>query len=194
MEGLLPMPPRPRFHREDWLALGLTALAEAGPDGLRLDAICARAGVSKGSFYHHFSDHTAYLEGVVQGWADEALRAVERNAATISDLHLAPALEEGIRALAPRAPSLTALVAEVEAERIQSLANRYVDRFEVLWPRAVQLAELELAVFRGGAQRDEALSGLYAKMVDSYLRPARPSAKASTIENEDQPSLFPLTP
>ncbi|MFT6272191.1 MAG: hypothetical protein ACJA0F_001029, partial [Dinoroseobacter sp.] len=34
------MPPRPRFSRADWLALGQTALAEAGPDALRLDAIC----------------------------------------------------------------------------------------------------------------------------------------------------------
>jgi AcrR family transcriptional regulator len=187
------MPPRPRFSRADWLALGQTALAEAGPDALRLDAICACAGLSKGSFYHHFSDHAAYLEGVVQAWADDALHAVETGTATTSDLHLAPALEDGIRLLATRAPTLGALVAEVEAERVQTLANRYVDRFEALWPRAVQLAELELAVFRGAGQHDKALSRLYAKMVESYLRPTRANAK-SRLENEDQPLLFPLTP
>ncbi|MEV0105289.1 helix-turn-helix domain-containing protein [Nocardia sp. NPDC050799] len=41
---------------DDWLQAGYTVLAEEGFRALELDEICRRLGVTKGSFYHHFSD------------------------------------------------------------------------------------------------------------------------------------------
>ena len=39
-----------RLAKADWLAFGLTALGEGGPGAIRLDDMCARLGVTKGSF------------------------------------------------------------------------------------------------------------------------------------------------
>ena len=41
--------------RSDWIQAGLAALADNGPDGLRIDRLCRHLGVSKGSFHHHFA-------------------------------------------------------------------------------------------------------------------------------------------
>jgi len=60
-----------QLSREDWLQHGLVTLAEDGVDALRIDALCKRLGVTKGSFYHHFKNHRAYLEAILQHWEDE---------------------------------------------------------------------------------------------------------------------------
>ena len=51
--------------REEWINHGLSALDASGPDALSLAALAARAGVTKGSFYHHFEDHDAFVAGLM---------------------------------------------------------------------------------------------------------------------------------
>lgn len=46
--------------RERWLDLGLEVLAADGITAVRIDGLCARLGVSKGSFYHHFDGMPGY--------------------------------------------------------------------------------------------------------------------------------------
>ena len=41
--------------RERWLDSGLEALAEEGPAGLKIDRLVRRVGLTKGSFFHHFT-------------------------------------------------------------------------------------------------------------------------------------------
>lgn len=61
----------PQLKRDDWLQHGLQTLAESGVDSLTIDGLCRQLGVTKGSFYHHFKNHRAYLEAVLQYWEDE---------------------------------------------------------------------------------------------------------------------------
>lgn len=186
------MPPRPRFRRTDWLDLGLSTLAADGPDALKLDAICVRAGLSKGSFYHHFADHGAFLEALAQHWADQAVAVLRDGPATAQGLSLAPEVETGMRALSQRDPFVAEIVEQIAGERVQTLTDSYVERFDLIAPRAAQFARLELGVFHGG-QGDPALRRLLDEMIAAYLRPAKPVPKHVLSENEDQPSLFPLT-
>ncbi|MEV3961230.1 helix-turn-helix domain-containing protein [Nocardia sp. NPDC050193] len=53
---------------DDWLKAGYTVLAEEGFRALKLDEICRRLGVTKGSFYHHFSDIAAFKDALVAAW------------------------------------------------------------------------------------------------------------------------------
>jgi len=65
-------PQRGAGHRrsvEDWIQAGFAILAEGGPMALRVDALCERLGVTKGSFYWHFADLPAYRAALVQAWA-----------------------------------------------------------------------------------------------------------------------------
>ena len=43
-------------------------LAESGPSALRIDPLCERLNVTKGSFYWHFTDMPAYRSAVVEAW------------------------------------------------------------------------------------------------------------------------------
>jgi AcrR family transcriptional regulator len=56
---------------DDYFEAGLTLLAEKGPDGLTIAALCTQLGVTKGSFYHHFRDLAAYVDGLLAHWAEQ---------------------------------------------------------------------------------------------------------------------------
>src|SRR5512139_3571958 len=66
-----PRPPRPRAEtmqetREALLRAGEELFACEGLDGPSLDAICARAGKTRGAFYVHFEDRDAFLAAVME--------------------------------------------------------------------------------------------------------------------------------
>jgi AcrR family transcriptional regulator len=57
-----------RTPRDAWVRAGLQALADGGPDAVRVEALAASLGVSKGGFYWHFKDRQALLEEMLDGW------------------------------------------------------------------------------------------------------------------------------
>ena len=64
-------PPRGAGRRlsvDDWIQAGFAILADGGPSALRVDALCERLGVTKGSFYWHFTDLAAYRTALVEAW------------------------------------------------------------------------------------------------------------------------------
>lgn len=66
-----------RLTVSDWVEAGFGLLAEEGVKALTLDRLCRRAGVTKGSFYWHFSDLGAYRSTLMEAWA--ALQDSERS-------------------------------------------------------------------------------------------------------------------
>lgn len=54
---------------DDWVQEGFRVLAEDGLKALTIDRLCRRLGVTKGSFYWHFSDMKAYRKALVDTWA-----------------------------------------------------------------------------------------------------------------------------
>jgi AcrR family transcriptional regulator len=64
-------PPRDsgrRLTADDWVQAGFAVLAESGPNALRIDRLCERLEVTKGSFYWHFTDLSAYRGAVIEAW------------------------------------------------------------------------------------------------------------------------------
>jgi AcrR family transcriptional regulator len=57
-----------RLTVDDWIEAGFAVLAESGPNALRIDALCERLNVTKGSFYWHFTDMPAYRSALVEAW------------------------------------------------------------------------------------------------------------------------------
>jgi len=57
-----------RLSVDDWIQAGFAILADGGPNALRVDALCERLGVTKGSFYWHFTDLAAYRTALVEAW------------------------------------------------------------------------------------------------------------------------------
>jgi AcrR family transcriptional regulator len=57
-----------RTPRGAWVDVALHALATGGPGAVRVEALAAQLGVSKGGFYWHFKDRQALLEEMLDTW------------------------------------------------------------------------------------------------------------------------------
>jgi AcrR family transcriptional regulator len=65
-----PRGPGRRLTADDWIEAGFAVLADSGPNALRVDALCERLNVTKGSFYWHFTDMPAYRDALAQEWGN----------------------------------------------------------------------------------------------------------------------------
>ena len=159
-----------RFRLDDWLALGLVALTEQGPSGLTIEALCRRAGKTKGSFYAHFQAIEAYLSALAGHWreththhlmreadkggpAQERLVTLDRLALAL-DFHV----EQGMRRLAQLDPGVAAICAEVDRERIAYLETLHGESGRFTPQEALALARVEYAAYIGFQQLDLGLS------------------------------------
>jgi AcrR family transcriptional regulator len=76
------MPAPTRTTRDAWIEAGLSALADGGPDAVRIDVLAQTLGVTRGGFYHQFDSRPAFLGELLDTWerqsTDEVLERVER--------------------------------------------------------------------------------------------------------------------
>lgn len=157
-----------RMTREQWADLGLLVLAEEGPGGLTVARLCERAGLTRGSLYHHFADHDALLRGVLERWADSYTERLIAGAQddsrqlNVLALELDFAVEQAVRRLVAKFEELRPLVRAVDARRIQTLVRMHKAR-GLSNPR--EAAEIEYAAFLGFQQLElgkARLAALYA--------------------------------
>ncbi len=124
---------------DDWIAAGLRALARDGFTALKADQIAKRLAVSRGSFYWHFADVSAFEAAVMQRWRDVAAEAIIRDLESIKAaserlpylLRLAfaadPALEIAMRAWAASDARARAMVRSVDKRRLAYLKRMLRD-------------------------------------------------------------------
>lgn len=72
------MAPPTRTPRSEWIRQGLRALAEGGPDAVRIELLAKEAGVSRGGFYWHFEDRSALLAAMLDTWEQTTTEEVAR--------------------------------------------------------------------------------------------------------------------
>jgi AcrR family transcriptional regulator len=125
--------------RSDWLEAGLASLADDGPDALRIDRLCRRLGVSKGSFHHHFAGAGDFKQALLAAYetraADALNQAIEQTRAvtprqalagltaaiTNKDGFYRPDLEVAMRAWAFSDPQVRAVQKRLDERRLASL-------------------------------------------------------------------------
>ncbi|UCG75522.1 MAG: helix-turn-helix transcriptional regulator [Gemmatimonadota bacterium] len=83
------------LEAHDWLDAGLELLRVRGIGGVRVDPLCRRVGVTKGSFYHYFANRTAFREQLIERWREITMPQPEQVAA----LARRGSLEDRIRAM-----------------------------------------------------------------------------------------------
>ena len=118
-----------RFSRDAWLSLGEERLKAEGPSALGLDALCAAAGRTKGSFYHHFRSTEAFVEALVGRWrqrttdqiGEVALGSKNPETASKTLLRLTsqidPRLDLAVRSLGVTRPEVAAAVDAMDDRR-----------------------------------------------------------------------------
>ena len=71
-----------RTPRATWIDEGMRALAEGGPEAVKVELLAKRLGVTKGGFYGQFADRDELLAAVLDTWeresTDEVVDRVER--------------------------------------------------------------------------------------------------------------------
>ncbi len=150
-----------RFSRDDWLVLGLAQLSAHGPDGLRIEPLCAAAARTRGSFYHHFTDHDAFIAALLDHWREwntdgviemvelEAELSGKRGRLNALTAGLDQQMEVAIRRFAAANAQAAEAVAEVDETRIAYLARINAEELGLADDRARTMAEVEYAAFIG---------------------------------------------
>lgn len=135
--------------RTDWLDEGLDVLARDGADGLRIDRLAARLGVTKGSFHHHFAGAAGYRSALLDHYEQSTLSALataiearqgdgtRATLAWLTDLATSgdasirrAALDRSVRAWASTDPE-----ARATQERIDA---RVIDALQAAWRPSTQ--------------------------------------------------------
>jgi len=157
-----------KLNRQRWLTAGLQALAESGPEALRIMPIAAHLQVTKGSFYWHFENLEDYRTAVLEEWerhyTGDAIASLDNDrlapaeklrtwivGATYADLRL----ERAVRSWSLNNPAVGAVRRRVDAERMAFLARLLGD---VGWPpeAARTLAQWAYCAWLGFATLDDA--------------------------------------
>ncbi len=118
-----------RLSADIWLRHGLKTLAEQGPSALKAEPLARTLGVSRGSFYWHFSNVEDFCQQVLTAWQQAATRevivrlesqtnAADKLVALMKQAFSAdPGLERAIRAWAVQYPPAAECVKAVDEER-----------------------------------------------------------------------------
>jgi AcrR family transcriptional regulator len=169
--------------REAWIAAACEVLAREGLDGVRVEPLAAKLGVTKGSFYWHFRDRAALLDALLEDWEmratssvivlvdassdSPAARLTELLRRTTSPVPGVPDVEHAIRAWGTRDPDVMRRLAAIDRRR-----ERYVEDLLV----------------GGGVDRSKAkhrARALYLVVIGEHTRVAhggRPTSAATWAE------------
>lgn len=104
------------IQRDHWFAEGLKILTEKGFGQVRLEVLCERLQVTKGSFYHHFGSMDRYIDALLVFW--------EHSQA--GQWHFA----------AEDAPDADGRLSRLMSEMLQDAAGRNVEQQLMAWARA----------------------------------------------------------
>jgi len=162
--------------RRRWLKEGLVLLEEAGAEALTIESLTNRLGVTKGSFYHHFTNYQDFQERLLEFWEEEGtlriIQVAEQEASPLDKLArvmqatLQPSrLDVALRAWALQDEKVRVHQQRIDQQRLAYLeALVYATRADRLYARQVTRVFYSLYV---GSQhiippiQGEDLSALY---------------------------------
>lgn len=153
-----------RTPREAWVAAALQALAAGGPDAVRVEALAASLGVSKGGFYWHFTDRQALFEEMLDSWERAGTEEV---IARVEDEPVDPRAKlQQLFDMAPSADFAVEMALRDWSRRDRDVAKRLrrVDKRRMAWLRSL------FAQFCADEDDVEARSMLaYSLLIGSYF-------------------------
>ena len=131
------MPASTRTTRESWIEAGLAALADGGPDAVRVDMLAQTLGVTRGGFYHQFDSRPGFLDALLDTWerrsTEEVRRRVEteggdarrkvRRAGTLTFSGELLPIDLAVRDWARRDAAVAARLARVDNQRMDYLRD-----------------------------------------------------------------------
>jgi len=126
-----------QLSAKDWLDQGLKTLAHSGFTALKAEPLAKAMGVSRGSFYWHFTDVEAFHAAILKHWREVAAEQVIANLEAASDngnplpLLLRQAfggklaLEKAVRTWAAFDPAARAAVQAIDRRRLSYVESQF---------------------------------------------------------------------
>src|SRR5208282_1733506 len=151
----------PTLTATDWAEAALQLIAEAGLGALRVEALAARLGVTKGSFYWHFKGRSELLAAALGRWEQRATTEAISGLSAVTDARQRLYLMLDAVSRAPRSRALYAALAEAAGDPIvrrvlNRVASARIEYVEVCYrelglpqPRAKAKAVFAYAAYRG---------------------------------------------
>ena len=173
-----------RHIQRDWLVEGMDMLANAGSMSITIERLCSRLAVTKGSFYHHFTDMDAYKTALLQFIEEEATLAVITEVEVQAMPHLklerllqftlqsVTTVEVGLRVWALQDAEVRLVQERIDARRVAYLETLCLDL--VAEPnQAVLLARMLYTVYVGSHHQlpplvGESLQALYRVCMHAF--------------------------
>jgi len=141
---------RKQLQRFDWLLKALEIFIDEGIDAVRITRLADELGVTRGSFYWHFSNREDLIEALVEYWKDRNTDSVidsVKDANSLSDGIFSffetcldtrlfdPRLDLAIREWARRSPEIREQLDIADNTRIEAL-TKFFQRFDYPMPEA----------------------------------------------------------
>jgi len=133
--------PTQRRSKEDWVHAALEALRDEGVEGVRVEPLAVRLGVTKGSFYWHFETREQLLTAALDAWVARGTEAIIEHVEgmhagpeaklrelwqrTVHDSARALSIELAIRDLAQRDASVRERVRQVDERRMSYMCELF---------------------------------------------------------------------
>lgn len=128
-----------RLNRQDWILAALELLVGDGIAAVTVDRLSRQLKVTRGSFYHHFSDRDELLDALLSHWADsltfqirEQVARLKLDPATTLMVLLrtirseqAAALDAPFRAWALHDERAAAVMRAVDEERLKFIRQQF---------------------------------------------------------------------
>ena len=195
----------PRLTRDDWLDAAFQAVVEGGFDKVRVLTIADALGVTRGSFYWHFTDHADLVAALLARWKE---REIELDKSLWSDVSKDPVadleqlleralaqagadlenmrFELALRGLGRRDSGVAAMLVEVDRARMRLFEHKF-QRLTHNSEKATELAALFYLAIVGSYQAlsrpasppeiKEYLMGIIANYLIHQQAPAPPKKR-----------------
>jgi len=173
-----------QLSAKDWLDQGLRALARSGFTALKAEPLAKAMGVSRGSFYWHFTDIGAYHAAILKHWREVAAEQIIAGLEAASDddnpLQLLlrrafgtkPALENAFRTWATVDTAARSAVQAIDRRRL-GYVEKLLSASGLPADVARARAQILYWAFLGFALSDRPLpQARQAKVIDELLRMA----------------------
>lgn len=134
-----------RLTREDWLDAAFKAVVERGFDNVRVLTLAEVLGVTRGSFYWHFTDHADLIAALLARWRkreidlDQSLQAQasdnpQADLERLLEAALAHAgadvenmrFELALRGLGRRDPAVASMLVEIDQLRMRLFEHKFM--------------------------------------------------------------------
>lgn len=149
-----------KISKEEWIKAGIKLLRKESNASIKIDILCEKLKISKGSFYHHFKNINEYIEALVKYNFERSTKSIiegsqdmDQSIEKLESLrlfvqHLDPKIEIGLRAWSTHHPIVDKYQKKIDKVRMDYLYELILG-LGTSKAKAKKYAKIQYAIFVG---------------------------------------------